>query len=32
MITHRYPFDRAAAAFELVDASPQDVLQVVLEY
>jgi 2-desacetyl-2-hydroxyethyl bacteriochlorophyllide A dehydrogenase len=32
MITHRFRFDEAAKAFDLVDQSPERVLQVVLTY
>ncbi len=31
LVTHRFPLADAAAAFELIDRSPQDALQVVLE-
>jgi 2-desacetyl-2-hydroxyethyl bacteriochlorophyllide A dehydrogenase len=32
LITHRFPLDQAAAAYELLDKSPGDSLQVVLDY
>jgi 2-desacetyl-2-hydroxyethyl bacteriochlorophyllide A dehydrogenase len=32
LITHRFPFDQAAAAYELLDRRPEDCLQVVLDY
>ena len=32
LISHRFPFDRAAEAYELVDRHPEDVVKVVLEY
>jgi threonine dehydrogenase-like Zn-dependent dehydrogenase len=32
LISHRFPFDRAAEAYELVDRRPEDVVKVVLEY
>lgn len=32
LITHRFPVERAAAAFHLLDTSPGDVLQVLLTY
>jgi 2-desacetyl-2-hydroxyethyl bacteriochlorophyllide A dehydrogenase len=31
-ITHRFPFDRAAQAYELIDRHPEDVIQVILTY
>jgi 2-desacetyl-2-hydroxyethyl bacteriochlorophyllide A dehydrogenase len=31
-ITHRFPIDQAADAYRLLDQSPQDALQVILEY
>ncbi len=32
LITHRFPLDQAAAAYELLDGSPGECLQVVLDY
>ena len=32
MVTHRFPFHEAAAAYELLDRSPEEVVQVVLDY
>jgi threonine dehydrogenase-like Zn-dependent dehydrogenase len=32
LITHRFPLDQAAAAYELLDRGPGDCLQVVLDY
>ena len=32
LITHRFPLDRAAEAYRLVDTSPEDVLQVTLTF
>jgi 2-desacetyl-2-hydroxyethyl bacteriochlorophyllide A dehydrogenase len=32
LITHRFPLDRAAAAYELLDRDPGECLQVVLDY
>jgi 2-desacetyl-2-hydroxyethyl bacteriochlorophyllide A dehydrogenase len=32
LISHRVPFERASAAYHLVDASPEEVIQVVLTY
>jgi len=32
LISHRFPFDRAAEAYELVDRHPEKVVKVVLEY
>jgi 2-desacetyl-2-hydroxyethyl bacteriochlorophyllide A dehydrogenase len=32
LITHRFPFGRAADAYELIDAQPDDVLRVLLDY
>ena len=32
LITHRFPLDQAAAAYELLDRSPGECLQVVLDY
>jgi 2-desacetyl-2-hydroxyethyl bacteriochlorophyllide A dehydrogenase len=32
LITHRFPFGDAADAYELLDRSPQDAVQVVLDY
>ncbi len=32
LITDRFPFDQAAAAFERVDRRPQETMQVILEY
>ena len=32
LITHRFPLDEAAAAYELLDGSPGECLQVVLDY
>ena len=32
LISHRFPFDRAAEAYELVDRHPEDIVKVVLEY
>ncbi len=31
-ITHRFPFDRAAEAYQLLDHSPQEAIQVLLTY
>jgi len=31
-ITHRFPFDQAAQAYELIDRHPEDVIQVILTY
>jgi threonine dehydrogenase-like Zn-dependent dehydrogenase len=32
LISHRFPFDRAAEAYALVDQRPAEVVQVVLTY
>lgn len=32
LITHRFPFDAAPQAYELIDSSPGDVVQVVIDY
>jgi threonine dehydrogenase-like Zn-dependent dehydrogenase len=32
LVTHRFPFRRAAAAYELLDQQPADCLQVVLDH
>ncbi len=32
LISHRFPFDEAAAAYALIDTQPQDTLQVILDY
>ena len=32
LITHRFPLDQAAAAYELLDHRPEECLQVVLDY
>ena len=32
LITHRYPFDRAAEAYQLVDEHPEQTVQVILTY
>jgi 2-desacetyl-2-hydroxyethyl bacteriochlorophyllide A dehydrogenase len=32
LISHRFPFSEAASAYQLLDTSPQDCLQVVLDY
>ena len=32
LITHRFPLNQAAAAYELLDRRPEDCLQVVLDY
>ena len=32
LVTHRFPFERAAEAYELIDRSPDEVLRVVLTY
>jgi threonine dehydrogenase-like Zn-dependent dehydrogenase len=32
LITHRFPFQRAAEAYELVDTRPEETLRVVLTY
>lgn len=32
LITHRFPFDAAADAYKLIDSSPGDVVQVVIDY
>ncbi|MGQ9851311.1 MAG: zinc-binding dehydrogenase [Aggregatilineaceae bacterium] len=32
LITHRFPFERAAEAYELIDRHPQEVVKVVLTY
>ncbi len=32
LISHRFPFDEAAAAFAMIDTQPEDTLQVVLDY
>jgi threonine dehydrogenase-like Zn-dependent dehydrogenase len=31
-ITHRFPIDQAAQAYELIDRHPEDVIQVILTY
>jgi threonine dehydrogenase-like Zn-dependent dehydrogenase len=32
LITHRFPFRSAASAYELLDSTPEECLQVVLDY
>ena len=32
LITHRFPFERAAEAYRLLDEHPDDALAVLLEY
>lgn len=32
LITHRFPIDRAAQAYQLLDQNPQEVIQVILTY
>ena len=32
LVTHRFPFHEAAAAYELLDRTPEDCVQVVLDY
>jgi threonine dehydrogenase-like Zn-dependent dehydrogenase len=32
LISHRFPFARAAEAYELVDRHPEEVVKAVLEY
>jgi threonine dehydrogenase-like Zn-dependent dehydrogenase len=32
LVTHRFPIERAAEAYRLLDESPQDCLQVLLAY
>ncbi len=32
LITHRFPFERAAEAYELIDRHPDEVVKVVLTY
>jgi threonine dehydrogenase-like Zn-dependent dehydrogenase len=31
-VTHRFPFERAAEAYELIDRRPEETLRVVLTY
>jgi threonine dehydrogenase-like Zn-dependent dehydrogenase len=32
LVTHRFPFHEAAAAYELLDRAPEECVQVVLNY
>jgi threonine dehydrogenase-like Zn-dependent dehydrogenase len=32
LITHRYPFERAAEAYRLLDEQPEDALAVILDF
>ena len=32
LISHRFPFDEAAAAYAMIDTQPEDTLQVILDY
>jgi threonine dehydrogenase-like Zn-dependent dehydrogenase len=32
LISHRFPFDEAAAAYAMIDTLPENTLQVILDY